>query len=206
MLTIWGRTTSSNVQKVLWVCAELGIEYERLDWGGKFGGNDVPSYRAMNPNGLVPTVKDGELIIWESNTILRYLCAVYGGAALHPTDPGRRSEVERWMDWQLSRLNAPLGGMLQGYYRTPEPQRDFPTLVRYRIEAIALWEMIERQLDAHDYLAGDAFTLADIGIGIWAHRWFQYPIERPELPNLARWYARLQLRPGFAAHVAGPVS
>jgi len=206
MLTIWGRTTSSNVQKVLWLCTELGIEYERLDWGGKFGGNDAPSYRAMNPNGLVPTVKDGELIIWESNTILRYLCAVYGGAALHPTDPAQRSQVERWMDWQLSRLNAPLGGLLQGYYRTPEPQRDFPTLARYRLEAIALWEMVERQLDAHDYLAGDAFTLADIGIGIWAHRWFQYPIERPESLNLSRWYARLQPRPGFAAHVAGPVS
>jgi glutathione S-transferase len=206
MLTIWGRTTSSNVQKVLWLCTELGIEYERLDWGGKFGGNDVPSYRAMNPNGLVPTVKDGELIIWESNTILRYLCAAYGGAVLHPTDPAQRSQVECWMDWQLSRLNAPLGGLLQGYYRTPEPRRDFPTLARYRLEAIALWEMIERQLDAHDYLAGDAFTLADIGIGIWVHRWFQYPIERPEMPNLSRWYARLQPRQGFAAHVAGSVS
>jgi len=205
MLTIWGRTTSSNVQKVLWVCTELGIEYERLDWGGKFGGNDAPAYRAMNPNGLVPTVKDGELVIWESNTIMRYLCAAYGGAALHPTDPAQRSQVERWMDWQLSRLNTPLGGLMRGYYRTPEPQRDFPMLTRYRVEAIALWEMVERQLAGQDYLAGNTFTLADIGIGIWAHRWFHYPIERPDMPALTKWYQRLQQRPGFTAHVAGPI-
>lgn len=205
MLTIWGRTTSSNVQKVLWVCTDLGVAYERLDWGGKFGGNDAPTYRAMNPNGLVPTVKDGELVIWESNTIMRYLCAIYGGATLHPTDAPQRTRVECWMDWQLSRLNTPLAGLLRGYYRTPEPQRDFPALTRYRIEAIALWEMVERQLMGQDYLAGDSFTLADIGIGIWAHRWFLYPIERPELPALAKWYQRLQQRPGFAAHVAGPI-
>ncbi|MGH6969255.1 MAG: glutathione S-transferase family protein [Stellaceae bacterium] len=205
MLTIWGRTTSSNVQKVLWVCADLSIKYERLDWGGKFGGNDAPAYRAMNPNGLVPTVKDGEQIIWESNTIMRYLCAVHGGAALHPTDPVQRSHVERWMDWQLSRLNRPLAELLRGYCRTPESQRDFPALARHRVEAIALWEMVERQLEAQDYLAGAAFTLADIGAGIWAHRWYQYPIERPDLSGLAKWYGRLQQRPGFATHVAGPI-
>lgn len=205
MLTIWGRTTSSNVQKVLWVCTDLGIPYERLDWGGQFGGNDAPAYRAMNPNGLVPTVKDGELVIWESNTIMRYLCAVYGGVALHPTDPAQRTHVERWMDWQLSRLATPLAALLRGYYRTPEPQRDFPTLARFRIEAIALWEMVEHQLEAQDYLAGDTFTLADIGVGIWAHRWFRYPIERPNLSALTKWYLRLQQRPGFAAHVAGPI-
>ncbi|MGB8181884.1 MAG: glutathione S-transferase family protein [Stellaceae bacterium] len=205
ILTIWGRKTSSNVQKVLWVCTDLGIEYERLDWGGEFGGNDAPAYRTMNPNGLVPTVQDGELVIWESNTIMRYLCAVYGGAALHPADPARRSYVERWMDWQLSRLNAPLAGLMRGYYRTPEPQRDFPMLTRYRIEAVALWEMVEHQLAGQDYLAENTFTLADIGVGIWAHRWFHYPIERPEMPALTKWYQRLQQRPGFAAHVAGPI-
>jgi glutathione S-transferase len=205
MLTIWGRTTSSNVQKVLWVCTDLGIEYKRLDVGGKFGGNDAPSYRAMNPNGLVPTVKDGDLIIWESNTILRYLCAVYRGEALHPRDPAQRSQVERWMDWQLSRLNTPLAGLLRGYYRTPEAQRDPAALARHRLEAIGLWDMVERHLVDRNYLAGADFTLADIGIGIWAHRWFQYPIERPVLPNINRWFARVQSRPGFAAHVAGPI-
>jgi len=110
------------------------------------------------------------------------------------------------MDWQLSHLNPPMAGMLRGYYRTPEADRDMPTLARYRMEAIALWEMVERQLAAQDYLAGERFTLADIVVGIWAHRWFQYPIARPELPKLARWYQRLQQRPGFAAHVAGAVS
>jgi len=99
MLKIWGRTTSSNVQKVLWCCAELGLEYERVDLGGPFGGNQDPEYLALNPNGLVPTVKDGDLVMWESNTICRYLCTTHNGERLYPTAPAIRTHVERWMDW-----------------------------------------------------------------------------------------------------------
>src|SRR6185312_485743 len=124
MLKIWGRTTSSNVQKVLWTCAELDIRFERVDWGGPFGGNKDPAYLAMNPNGLVPTVEDDGLIIWESNTITRYLCVTRGGAHLHPPDPAQRTRVERWMDWQLQSLAAPLSALLFGYYRLPAEQRD----------------------------------------------------------------------------------
>jgi glutathione S-transferase len=102
MIKIWGRSTSLNVQKVLWCCVELGIAFQRIDWGGPFGGNDDPAYLEMNPNGRVPTIEDGDKIVWESNTILRYLCAVHGGARLHPPDAYRRSEVERWMDWPFA--------------------------------------------------------------------------------------------------------
>src|SRR5579871_4607563 len=98
MIRIWGRSTSLNVQKVLWLCVELGLKFERIDWAGPFGGNDDPAYLAKNPNGRVPTIEDGDKIVWESNSILRYLCAAYEGARLHPAEPYRRSEVERWMD------------------------------------------------------------------------------------------------------------
>jgi len=206
MLKIWGRTNSSNVQKVLWTCADLGIPFERVDWGGKFGGNDDPAYRAMNPNGLVPTVQDGELILWESNSVIRYLCNTRNGAGLYPADAAQRSRVERWMDWQLSTLNTPLSAMLWGYFRTPPEKRDSAALAKYRLDAITLWQMVERQLGKQEYLAGTDFSLADICNGIWVHRWYQLPVERPDLPGLMAWYRRISKRPGFVAHIAGPIS
>jgi glutathione S-transferase len=206
MLKIWGRRNSSNVQKVLWTCAELGVAFERVDWGGPFGGNQDPTYLTMNPNGLVPTVQDGDLVIWESNTVMRWLCATHGGERLHPQDAAQRTHVERWMDWNLSALTTPMSALLLGYYRTPPDKRDTTALDAARRRAGELWAMIERQLDGRNYLAGEAFTLADIGLGIWVHRWHIYPIERPELPRLKAWYGRLGERPGFRDHVAGPVS
>jgi glutathione S-transferase len=206
MLKVWGRKNSSNVQKVLWICAELDIPFERTDWGGPFGGNSDPAYLAMNPNGLVPTVRDGDLVLWESNTIMRYLCATRGGAHLHPPEPALRSHVERWMDWNLASLTAPMGALLAGYFRTPPEKRDAAALDQARKRASELWGIVERQLAERDYMAGSAFTLGDIGLGIWAHRWHSYPIERPVLPRLKAWYERVAERPGFRAHVAGPVS
>jgi glutathione S-transferase len=208
MLKIWGRATSLNVQKVLWCCTELGIAFERVDLGGPFGGNDDPEYRAMNPNGRVPTIRHGDVIVWESNTILRYLCAVDdGGARLHPRDPARRSDVERWMDWQLATINPSMTTMLLGYYRTPEDQRDPAALEAARRQAAGLWSIIENQLDGRDYLAGGDLTLADIGLGILAHRWHNYPIERPAMERLRAWYDRLCQREGYAEHtVSVPIS
>jgi glutathione S-transferase len=205
MLKIWGRTTSSNVQKVLWTCAELDIPFERVDWGGPFGGNDDPAYRAMNPNGLVPTVRDGDLIIWESNTICRYLCAKHGGEHLHPTNWAKRSHVERWMDWQLAAVTPPMAAMLLGYYRTPPEKRDPAALETARQRAAEYWKMVESQLARGDYLAGDALTLADICVGIWGYRWHAYPIERPSLPRLKAWCERLAHSRGFKAHVDAPI-
>ncbi|HEX6841244.1 MAG TPA: glutathione S-transferase family protein [Stellaceae bacterium] len=203
---MWGRKNSSNVQKVLWTCAELGVAFERVDWGGPFGGNQDSAYLALNPNGLVPTVQDGDLVIWESNTIMRWLCATRGGERLHPSDPALRTHVERWMDWNLSSLTTPMSGLLWGYYRTPPEKRDATALDAARRRAIELLAMVERRLDGRNYLAGDAFTLADIGIGIWVHRWYFYPIERPDMPRLKAWYGRIGERAGFRDYVAGPVS
>jgi glutathione S-transferase len=206
VITIWGRTTSLNVQKVLWCCDELGIAYKRIDWAGSFGGNDDPVYRAMNPNGRVPTIKDGDEIVWESNTILRYLCAKHGGARLLPTEPYARSRIERWMDWQLASLNPYMTALLLGYYRTPAEKRDAAPLEKARQQAAEQWTIVERELEKRPFLASGELTLADIGNGILAHRWHSYPITRPELPALRAWYERLAERPGFKAHIAGPVS
>jgi glutathione S-transferase len=206
MIKIWGRSTSLNVQKVLWCCVELGIAFERIDWGGPFGGNDDPAYLAINPNGRVPTIKDGDKIVWESNSILRYLCAAHGGARLHPADAYRRSEVERWMDWQLASLNPPMTIMLIGYYRTPPDKRDAAALESARKEAMRCWTILERFIAGRRYLCGGDLTLADFGNGILAHRWHNYPIERPELPNIKAWYQTLSQRPGFQEHVLGPIA
>jgi|SRR5216683_3629469 glutathione S-transferase len=206
MIKIWGRSTSLNVQKVLWCCVELGIPFERVDWGGPFGGNDDPAYLAMNPNGRVPTIKHGDKIVWESNSILRYLCAVFGGAHLHPIDPFRCSEVERWMDWQLATLNPPMTTMLIGYYRTAEEKRDAAALVAARREASRCWRIVENFIADRPYLTGSELSLADICNGILVHRWYSYPIERPELPNIDRWYQILSLRRGFQEHVLGPIA
>ena len=206
MLKIWGRKNSANVQKVLWCCAELDIPFERVDVGGSFGGNDQPAYLSMNPNGRVPTIQDGELICWESNTITRYLCATRNGARLHPADPVRRTEVERWMDWQLAQLTQSMTTLHFGYYRMPPEQRNQAALDAAFEESSKNWAIVDHHLDGRRYLAGDELSLADIGIGIFAHRWLVYPVKRPPSPHLKAWYERLAERPGFAAHVAGPVS
>jgi glutathione S-transferase len=206
MLKIWGRKNSSNVQKVLWTCAELDIAFERRDWGGAFGGNRDPAYLALNPNGLVPVIEDEGFVLWESNTIIRYLAASRGGARLYPGDSRRRAEIERWMDWQLSALGPPMGTLTYGLYRAAPDQRDPVALEAAQRRGCELWPIVDRHLDAADHVAGAEFTLADICLGIYAHRWHSFPLERPLLPRLEAWYVRLAERPGFVAHVAGPVT
>ncbi|MBO0734967.1 MAG: glutathione S-transferase family protein [Alphaproteobacteria bacterium] len=207
MLKIWGRATSSNVQKVLWCCAELGIEYERVDLGGPFGGNQDPEYLAMNPNGLVPTVKDGDLILWESNTICRYLCATRNGEHLYPTgSAATRSHVERWMDWQLSSIGPPMGTLLFGLIRTRPEQRDHAAIEAARRKAVASWMIVEDALEDRPYLAGQELSLAEITLGTLVYRWHAFPIERPQLTNLKAWYERLRQRPAFKKHIEIPIT
>jgi len=206
MLKIWGRTTSSNVQKVLWCCAELGIEYDRTDWGGPFGGNRDPEYLRLNPNGLVPTVIDGDLVMWESNTICRYLCTTRNGDSLYPRDPAARTHVERWMDWQLAVIGAPMGVLLQGLVRAKPEERDAGGIEAARRRAIVAWTIVDDALAAQPYLGGDHLSLAEIALGTHIYRWFNYPIERPEMPKLRAWYESCLARPGFKAHIVMPIT
>ena len=208
MLKIWGRTSSSNVMKVLWLCDELGVAYERIDAGGAFGRTRDPDYLAKNPNALVPTIEEEDgYTLWESNSILRYLCNTRpGGAALYPSTPRERADVERWMDWQLSRVNGPMTTIFFTYVRTPEKDRDLAAAAKARDAAEELWRILDAQLAGRDFIAGSAFTIADIALGIQAYRWFNLPIERADLANLRGWYERLGQRPAYRKHVMVPMS
>ncbi len=207
MLTIWGRASSSNVMKVMFLCEELGVAFERLDAGGIFGRLREPAYLAMNPMARVPTVVEGDgFALWESNAICRYLCATRGGAALHPAEPRARAQVEKWMDWQLGHLNAPMTTILFTLYRTPEGERDMAALARARDEAEALWDIVEAALDGRDWLGGDALSLADIALAPYLHRWLSFPVERRPQPRLAAWHGRLRARPGFTRHIEVPIA
>jgi glutathione S-transferase len=209
MLTIWGRTSSSNVMKLLWLCEELAIPHERREAGGSFGVTREPFFLALNPNAKVPTIEDGEgFALWESNTICRYLAN--SRAPAHPIYPAAapaRALVERWMDWQLSALGGPMTTIFFTHVRTPAAERDLPAAARAQAEAEALWRIVEAQLGTNPYLCGNALTLADIALGPYLHRWFALPIVRPDLPALAAWYARLGAdHAGFRTHVAVPLS
>jgi glutathione S-transferase len=202
MLKIWGRASSSNVQKVLWCCAELDLPFERIDVGGPFGGNRDPEYLKLNPNGLVPTVQDGDLIMWESNTTCRYLASTHaGGERIYPRDPAARTHVERWMDWQLAVIGGPMGQLLFGLVRSTPETRDAGAIEAARRRALAAWSIVDDELNSSPYLGGDELTLAEIELGTQIYRWFAFPIERPELPNLRRWYERMHQRPGFKTHI-----
>lgn len=205
MLKIWGRRSSFNVQKVLWLADELRLRYDHIDAGGSFGGLDTPAFLAMNPHGKVPVIDDDGTIVWESHAILRYLAARHGGARWWPDDPAGRSLADRWMDWSQTTLQPDfLMGVFWGFYRTPEAQRDWPA-IRSKIAVCALhFQLLDRMLTDRLYLLGDDLTLADMPAGTALYRYFELDIERPSVPRVEAWYNRLQARPGFRAHVMLP--
>ena len=206
MIKIWGRTDSSNVQKVLWCCGELGVPFERLDWGGKFGGNQDPQYSAMNPNGLVPTIKDGDFVLWESNSIMRYLNAKYGNGKLLPASAEGMADANRWMDWQLSAFNPVIVPLFFATVRTAPEKRD-PQAIQTALEkTVKAWQTVDEQLAKHRFLGGDEFSLGDIPLGVWAYRWFNLPIERPKQANLDRWYDSLKQHEPYRTHIMIPVT
>jgi glutathione S-transferase len=207
MLTIFGRTNSVNVQKVLWCLAELGVPYERIDAGLAHGKNKEPWYLALNPNGLIPLLQDGAFTLWESNTIVRYLGAKHDFGGLYPAEPEARALAERWMDWQLSTLVWPVSIVFQNLVRRPPGERDSAAIAHHTIEANRAAELLDAHLARQPYVAGAAFTMGDIPVGATAHRWLEVPgIDRPPLEALRAWRARLAERPGFRAHVMLPLS
>jgi len=201
MLKIWGRRNSINVQKVLWTAEFCGLPYDSIEVGGAFGGTDTPQYLAMNPNKVVPTLQDGDVTIWESNSIVRYLAARYGKDRFYPADPAVRSHAERWMDWQLSTLGTPMRDLFWGYVRTPPEKRDPAALQRALVLASATFRILNAHLADNAFVAGDHFTMGDVPVGCFTYRWFSLPLNRPDLPHLARWYVSLQTKPGYRQHV-----
>jgi glutathione S-transferase len=196
MLKVWGRISSINVRKVVLAAQWLGLAFERIDAGHEFGIVRTPGYLAMNPNALVPTIEDGAFRLWESNVIVRYLCAKHSMGKLYPQELERRFDAERWMDWQQTTLNPAGRNAFVQLLRTPAERRQ-PQLIE---QSIAATEPLLRMLDAHlaqqAFIAGDAFTMADIPIACEIHRWRGTPVAQIELPHLDRWYA------GIRAHAA----
>ncbi|MDB5776544.1 MAG: glutathione S-transferase family protein [Herbaspirillum sp.] len=201
MLTVLGRANSSNVQKVMWLLAEISRPCVRVDVGGTFGGNKEAEYLRKNPNGVVPTLIDMDIVVWESNTILRYLANRFGALDLYPADAVHRSWVERWMDWQLSTLGPANSQLFQSIVRTPVEQRSADLIEAHRQRNAKLFDVLDQALDGRRYLGGEALTLADIALGPLAYRWFTLPVERPGYKHLQRWYELICQRPGFQEHV-----
>ena len=202
MLKIYGRPASSNVQKVLWCCGEIGLGFERIDIDAAFGGLKTPGYLALNPNGLMPTIDDEGFILWESNAAVRYLAAKHSHGKLYPADLRARADCERWMDWQQTALAAPMGVAFRALLREPReamPEEQLRAAVK---RAGDLWRMLEARLADRAYVGGDTLTMGDVALGNAIHRWYKLPVERPELPRLRHWYDRLCGRPAYSQHVA----
>jgi glutathione S-transferase len=205
MLKVWGRRSSFNVQKVMWLVGELGLEHEHIDAGGSFGGLDTPDFLAMNPHGRVPVIREGDATVWESHAILRYLAARHGAGQLWPDDPAARAPIDSWMDWSQTALQPDfLNGVFWGFYRTPEDKRNWPAINAALARCAGHFEKLDRLLEGRPFLLGDALTLADITAGTWLYRYFELEIERPQLRQVERWYRALQQRGAFREHVMIP--
>lgn len=205
MLKILGRRTSGNVMKPLWAADEMGLEYEQVDIGGPYGGNDDPDYRAMNPMGLVPTIIDDDFVMFESNAITRYLCAKHSVGELCPSDPHERAIAEQWMDWKLTAINPMMFPIFWGMVRTKPEDRDEAAIKASIERGCELWAMLDRHLEGRDYIAGDKLTMGDIPLGPQAHRWFELVKDRPAMPNFDAWYQRLSARPAYKKNCMNPL-
>ena len=201
MLLLKGRANSSNVMKALWILDEIGIEYKREDVGGPFGKNHEASYLSLNPNGRIPTIVDDDLVLWESNSIVRYLASKHSMGSLFPTNPADRAKCEMWMDWQLTELVGDMVPVFHGLIRKPPEERDMDVINAARDSWTSKWAILDDHLSRNDYVGGNRFTMADIPIGPIAYRWYELRIEREEFGNLKRWYKAMCARPAFQQHV-----
>lgn len=232
MLRVWGRLSSINVRKVVLCAQVLGLDFERIDAGLSYGVVNTPDYRAKNPNGLVPLLEDGDFTLWESNAIVRYLCARWAeaptlpaargslppegarpclgrpGAAAnwYPANLQRRADAERWMDWQQTTLNPAGSPGFKQLIRTPEAQRD-PAVIAASVAATEpLFAQLDEHLSRQPFMAGDALTMADIPIACEVHRWWGLPRPRPAWPHLERWYAQWLALPASRGVLDLPLS
>jgi len=204
MITLWGRTSSVNVQKVLWTLDEIGLPFEHVDAGGDAGGLDDPAFRAMNPHGRVPVLRDGATAIWESNTIVRYLCSAYAPGRLYPGAPPDRAEAEAWMDWEATSLQPAIMGLFWGFYRTPAAQRDAARNRELEAYAGASITTLDHWLGERRFVAGAELSMADIPAGTLMHRYFGIEISRPHAPQVEAWRLRLAETTAYRTQVMRP--
>lgn len=198
MIKIHGRATSVNVQAVMWCIAELGLEHERLDVGGAFGGTDTAEFQAKNPMGLIPVIEDGDVTLFETPTIIRYLMRKYGG---HSADPALAAASELWADWTRSHFYKPMTyGVFWQLIRTPAAERNHAQLDKDRQEINSLTHIIGPKIKG-PYINGAELTVADYAFGTMLHRYFALPFERDAHPAVQAYYEALRLRPAYAAHV-----
>ncbi len=206
MLTIWGRISSINVRKVVLTANLLGIEYERLDAGGEFGIVNTPSFMARNPNAMVPLIEDEGFDLWESNVIVRYLCAKHSSGHMYPQALAPRFDAERWMDWQQTTLNRAGREAFIQLVRTPPERRDMVAIAHSTAMTTVLNTVLDRHLAQSQFMVGDEITMADIPIACEMHRWFGLPQDRPATPHLDRWYAAILALPAARGVIDIPLS
>jgi glutathione S-transferase len=201
MIRIYGYERSSNTQKAWWLCDELGVSFEKVAKGGPHGGHKAADYLKLNPNGQIPTIDDDGFILWESNSILRYIAERHGDGRLIPADPQRRAIANKWMDWQLAALGRPSSALINAVFRKATPERNAAD-VAAALEGLAtLWRRLEADFGDGSFLAGD-FSIADIALAIYFHRWLAADVDgKPAFPILQAWHKRLAERPAFRKNV-----
>ncbi|MFD1695289.1 glutathione S-transferase family protein [Roseibium aestuarii] len=205
-MKIWGRINSSNVRKVLWCAEELGLSYEQIDAGGAFGVVATPQYRALNPNGRIPCLQDGDFVLWESNAIVRYLARKYGKAPFVNETLEGWASADRWMDWMTFSFTVPFKDVFWNVVRTAPEKRDHAALEAGLAQCISHFALADEALSRQPYLSGDHLGIGDIPLGSIAYAWFEMPIERPAMPHLEAWYARLKERPAYRKGVMSPLT
>ena len=217
MLRLWGRPTSTRTLKVLWTLSEIGIEFEfilasasmgpqgSVDKGNRpYGIVDTAAYRAMNPNGTIPTIDDGGFVLWESNAIVRYLAMQYAPDLMYGGDTRIFARANQWMDWDNNQLMPGQHVLVMQLVRLGKERRDVTAIEQARTEQIAALRIIDAELGRTRYIAGDRFSMGDVPLGIHVHRWLLYDIERPSMANLARWYDDIRQRAAFQQWVENP--
>lgn len=200
-MKLWGRQTSFNVQKVCWLLGELRLEFEHEQLGGRFGGLDTADFGHLNPHRKVPVLQDGDLTLWESHSILRYLAAAYGGEAWWPASAAARSHVDRWLDWHATRLQPSFMALFWGYYRQPQATRNWRAISTARAACKESYQLLDDQLASSAFLCGDNPSLADIAVGATLFRYFGMGLPVPHPPNIEAWYGRLQARQAYQQHI-----